>query len=265
MSLFSWLRVRSRLNRFDESRLVFFTARKIIFCDRSLNCLYLRWSSFCLAHNGSFIVWNFSYVCRFGTRHAVFSRRNNCLSCSSLVYHWYICSLCGLWLTRNSAYWCWHFFWGGLLLAFVATIEVSARFLFSRNCCLSRSFDCFLDSRRVFRRRLLRVWIWAANFFIETDDVAHALFKHGLLDAITTHCYKFIWPKLLKVTYFTSRHNNWACNDKCVILQKFKFFQAQTGENLAVVWQYLNCVWIGPHWTSKSISRKDDSLAEEMT
>ena len=249
MSLFSRLGVGSGLNRFYEPRLVFFTAREIIFCDWSLNCLHLRRGSFCLTYRGSFIIRCLLNICRFLAGHAVFSGCNNSLSCSSLIDNRDISCLRGLRLTRNSTDWCWDFLWSGLLLAFVAAIEISARFLLSWYRSLRSSLYGFLHSRRVFGWTLLRVWIRAINFFVETDDVAHAFFQHRLLYAITTHCNKLVWPKFLQVTYFTSSHYDWASNDERVVLQKFKFFQAQTCENLAVVRKYLDSVRVWSHWT----------------
>lgn len=116
----------------------------------------------------------------------------------------------------------------------------------------------------MFGRTLLRVRIRAADFFVEADDVAHALFEHWLLDPVAAHGNELIRPEFLEVAYFAGGHDDRAGYDQRVVLQKFKFFEAKTRENVAVVGENLHCVSVGPHGPSKAVGREDDSLTEEV-
>ena len=176
MRFLGGLRVSPRLDWLDEARLVFFTAWKIIFSDRSLDSLSLRCVSFCLTYRSRFIIRSLLNIGLFGARHAIFCWCNNCLGRFSLVDYSDIRCLRSLRLTSHSTNWSWHLFRSRLFLALVTAIEVTARFLFCWNCSLGCPFDCFLDSWRMFGRALLRVRVGATYFFIETDDMAHAFF-----------------------------------------------------------------------------------------
>ena len=205
MSLFSWLWISSGLSWLDKSRLIFI-AGKLLFRGTPLNSAYIN-TSFSAVNLVCFVAWGFNLTCKLIAWHRILCWSNHSLSLYVLNY------TCGI-SRANLAYWAILLFGSCLLLTFF-TISSSVLFL-RRYWCLLCSFNSLLNSRRVIWAATLSVCIWAANFIIEAQNMAHALFYLGLSDS--WHILQLIRPKLLKLAHFSTCHHNGTRNYKLIVL-----------------------------------------------
>jgi hypothetical protein len=81
-----------------------------------------------------------------------------------------------------------------------------------------------------------------------------------LTQAVPTHSDKLIRPQLLEVTDLSGSHHDCARDSEGVVHQKLVLLEAETREDLTVMFQNTDCVEVRLDLIRKSIRSKYDTL-----